>query len=465
MQIVGLQVENFKRIKAVEIIPQGNTVIISGANGQGKTSILDAIWAALGGAKADKAQGTIEPIHGNEKRAVISVDLGDIKVTRKWTSNDKSTLVVENQQGAKFKSPQAMLDKLVGSLSFDPLAFSQMEDKHQLETLMGLVEFSIDPKELDLQKKELFDERTIVNRMVSQNKAKLDGLPVPDEDTPTEELAISEILEQIQTASENLTANNLKRQELQTLGFRMNQLKGDIQSIDGQIDELLKRIDSFKEGRYKAQELLDDVIAKGKALQAEVKELVDPDITGLQQQMTDIEKTNKAYRSAVEYREVEQKLKTSQEESQAFTNKIQAIEQQKETMLKEAKFPIDGLGFNEQGVTFNGIPFKQCSSAERLKVSLAMAMALNPELKVIRITNGNLLDSSNMTVVEQMAKDNDYQIWLEMVDESGSMGIYIEDGEVVTMPTIAAVKIEPEQVKKAKTVDEVLASLDEDVLF
>ena len=396
---------------------------------------------------------------------IISVDLGDIKVTRKWTSNDKSTLVVENQQGAKFKSPQAMLDKLVGSLSFDPLAFSQMEDKHQLETLMGLVEFSIDPKELDRQKKELFDERTIVNRMVSQNKAKLDGLPVPDEDAPTEELVVSEILEQIQVASETLTANNIQRSDLQKLGQQMSTHKAEIKSFNDQIDGLNEQIARLNKRIDDEQVKLNEVIEKGKALQAEVKDLVDPDITGLQQQMTDIEKTNKAYRSAVEYREVEQKLKTSQEESQAFTNKIQAIEQQKETMLKEAKFPIDGLGFNEQGVTFNGIPFKQCSSAERLKVSLAMAMALNPELKVIRITNGNLLDSSNMTVVEQMAKDNDYQIWLEMVDESGSMGIYIEDGEVVTMPTIAAVKAEPEQVKKTKTVDEVLASLDEDVLF
>ena len=465
MQIVGLQVENFKRIKAVEIIPQGNTVIISGANGQGKTSILDAIWAALGGAKADKAQGTIEPIHGGEKKAGISVDLGDIKVTRKWTSNDKSTLVVENQQGAKFKSPQAMLDKLVGSLSFDPLAFSQMEDKNQLETLMGLVKFSIDPKELDRQKKELFDERTIVNRMVSQNKAKLDGLPVPDEDTPAEELVVSEILEQIQTASETLTANNIKRSELQKLGQQMNTHKAEIKSFSDQIDGLDEQIARLNKRIDDEQIKLSEVIEKGKALQAEVAKLKDPDIEGLQQQMTDIEKTNKAYRSATEYREVEQRLKTSQEESQAFTNKIQAIEQQKETMLKEAKFPIDGLGFNEQGVTFNGIPFKQCSNAERLKVSLAMAMALNPELKVIRITNGNLLDSSNMAVVEQMAKDNDYQIWLEMVDESGKMGIYIEDGEVVTMPTIAAVKIEPEQVKKAKTVDDVLASLDDGIDF
>ena len=310
MQIVGLQVENFKRIKAVEIIPQGNTVIISGANGQGKTSILDAIWAALGGAKADKAQGTIEPIHGNEKRAVISVDLGDIKVTRKWTSNDKSTLVVENQQGAKFKSPQAMLDKLVGSLSFDPLAFSQMEDKQQVETLTGLVKFSIDPKELDRQKKELFDERTIINRMVSQNKAKLDGLPVPDEDTPTEELFVSEILEQIQTASETLTANNVKRSDLQKLGQQMNGHKAEIKSFNDQIDGLNEQITRLGKRIDDEQVKLNEVIEKGKALQAEVKDLIDPDKTGLQQQMTDIEKNNKAYRSATEYREVEQKFKT-----------------------------------------------------------------------------------------------------------------------------------------------------------
>ena len=458
MQIVGLQVENFKRIKAVEIIPQGNTVIISGANGQGKTSILDAIWAALGGAKADKAQGTIEPIHGGEKKAVISVDLGDIKVTRKWTSNDKSTLVVENQQGAKFKGPQAMLDKLVGSLSFDPLAFSQMEDKQQLETLMGLVKFSIDPRELDRQKKELFDERTIRNRETKQLEGQLAGMTEPDAETPEEEVSASEILTKMQEASETLTTNNLKRQELQTLGFQMNSHKDEIKSINGQLDELYQQICYLEEKLAKEQESLNEVVSKGRIIQAEVKELKDPDIPGLQQQMKDIEKTNQSVRDAKTYREVEQKLKTSQGESGKLTKQIQAIEQQKETMLKEAKFPIDGLGFNEQGVTFNGIPFKQCSSAERLKVSFAMAMALNPDLRVIRATNGNLLDSNSMYEVERMAKDNDYQIWLEMVDETGSMGIYIEDGEVVTVPTIATVKTE-------KALDDVFASLDDEIDF
>ena len=47
MKIVKLTAENFKRLEAVEITPDGNTVLISGRNGQGKSSVLDSILAAL----------------------------------------------------------------------------------------------------------------------------------------------------------------------------------------------------------------------------------------------------------------------------------------------------------------------------------------------------------------------------------------------------------------------------------
>jgi len=431
MQIVKLQAENFKRIKAIEIIPEGNTVIISGANGQGKTSILDAIWFALGGADAGKGTKTTIPIREGEKRASVTLDLGDIIVTRSWTGNDKSTLKVENAQGAKFPSPQKMLDKLVGRLSFDPLAFASQDDKDQLETLISLIELPINPKELDRQKKELFDERTIRNRETKQLEGQLAGMTEPDADTPEEEVSASEILTKMQEASETLTDNNLKRQDLQSLGFQMNSHKAEIKTINGQLDELYQKICYLEEKLANEQESLNEVVSKGRTLQAEVKELKDPDVVELQQQMKDIEKTNQSVKDAAKYREVEQKLKTSQGESGKLTKQIEVIETQKEKMLKEAKFPIEGLGFNEQGVTFGGIPFRQCSAAERLKVSLAMAMSLNPQLRVIRITDGSLLDSSSMAIVEQMARDRDFQVWLEVVDESGSMGVYIEDGEVV----------------------------------
>lgn len=59
-----------------------------------------------------------------------------------------------------------------------------------------------------------------------------------------------------------------------------------------------------------------------------------------------------------------------------------------------------------------------------------MAMALNPTLRVIRIDDASLLDSDHMAMMEAMAAEQDYQIWAEIVDESGKVGIYIEEGQV-----------------------------------
>lgn len=51
MKIVKLTAENIKRLKAVEITPTGALVEVTGKNGQGKSSVLDAIWWALAGAE------------------------------------------------------------------------------------------------------------------------------------------------------------------------------------------------------------------------------------------------------------------------------------------------------------------------------------------------------------------------------------------------------------------------------
>ncbi len=100
MKIIEFRAERFKRLSAVEITPEGNTVIISGKNGQGKSSVLDAIWLALGGGNATKDSATTVPIKEGEKDAVVRLDLGDMVVTRKWTASG-STLTVEGADGRK----------------------------------------------------------------------------------------------------------------------------------------------------------------------------------------------------------------------------------------------------------------------------------------------------------------------------------------------------------------------------
>ena len=50
VKINKLEIENVKRVKAVQIEPTANGLtVVGGRNGQGKTSVLDSIAWALGG--------------------------------------------------------------------------------------------------------------------------------------------------------------------------------------------------------------------------------------------------------------------------------------------------------------------------------------------------------------------------------------------------------------------------------
>ena len=60
-----------------------------------------------------------------------------------------------------------------------------------------------------------------------------------------------------------------------------------------------------------------------------------------------------------------------------------------------------------------------------------MAMALNPELRVIRILDGSLLDRDNLALIAEAAAEHDYQVWIERVSDDSPTAVVIEDGEVV----------------------------------
>ncbi len=428
MKIIKLQAENVKKLKAVEICPKDNTVVISGANEQGKTSLLDSIFYAIGGATAMK--GLKEPIRKGEEKAHVTVDLGDLIITRRWTK-ENTYLTVENKDGATFKSPQAMLDNMIGNLSFDPLAFSNMPDKEQKETLLDLVDIGINLDKWEEDRQEVYNDRTQVNRKVKELEGQLAGLPEADEDTPYEETSAATVLYEIQKSQKVKEENDEKRRGLITLREGLSGLEESMVEVDVDIASLIEQLAEAE----KRKETLKGNIKHNKEtlinLNSEVNALVDPDISGFQEQLEDLEETNKAVREKINRNNVQDQLNTVKNNSEVLTSVIAVMDKEKSDAIEGANFPIEGLGFDETGVvTYKDIPFGQCSAAESLRVSLCIAMALNPKLKVLRITDGSLLDSKNMKIIQDMVEENGYQCWVEVVDESGKMGIYIEDGEV-----------------------------------
>ena len=405
MKIINLQASNVKRLKAIEITPDGNTVILAGANAQGKSSILDAIWLALGGGPAAKSNTRV--IRDGETEASVRLDLGDIIVTRKW-KGEKTTLAVENDEGAKYNSPQSMLDGLVGRLSFDPLAFAQQDEKAQLKSLLDVVVLPFAPAEVERTRKELYDSRTEVGRDVKQFEATFAGLPAAPAGTPDEEVSVTALLAAYREADE-------AHQQRSVETLRLKDLESGIDRKREQLAELTRQIAE------------DDAAKTDLATRLEwAPEL--PDLSTIQEQINGAEGTNQHVRAKKHRADVEKRMLTARREYGKHSRELEELDAMKAKGIRDAALPLDGLGFDDTGVTYNGVPLKQASSAEQLRVSTAMGMALNPKLRMMHIRDGSLLDTKSLALLDDLAVTNDFQLWIERVDESGTVGVVIEDG-------------------------------------
>lgn len=423
LSILEFRAENFMKLKVVNITPTGNTVILSGANEQGKSAVLKAIMVALSG--KDSLKDIPEPIRKGSDKGEVTLDLGDYIVTRTFTAKD-SYLTITNREGAKYGSPQKLLDELFNKNTIDPSEFLTLDEEKQYKQLKSLVKLEVDIDEIEGFKKAAFDERTLVNRETKQLEARLNALPVPVGDLPDEEITSSEILQKINDASQIIAENNEQRELLKSKAHSFNQLKSIKEDIESKIQQMQDEL-------LKINENLSTVQKEGKELKEKVEKLNDPDINQFNSELLSIEGTNKKIRQSKEYNQLSKQLTSKQQEAEKLTSKIKEYEEDKQKYLREAKFPVNGLSFSENGISYKGIPFSQCSSEERIKVSLAIAMAQNPKLKVILLRDGSLFDSKNMNVIEELAAENGYQVWVEKVDDSGKVGIVIEDGMVKTV--------------------------------
>jgi len=99
-----------------------------------------------------------------------------------------------------------------------------------------------------------------------------------------------------------------------------------------------------------------------------------------------------------------------------------------------AKFPVEGLSLNEgAAVEYHDVPFEQLSSAEKLQISVAVGLELNPQLKVLLIREGSALDSNGLKLIAQLAAEAGAQVWLERVSETKEgVSVLIEDGAVAS---------------------------------
>ena len=408
MKIIKLTAENVKRLRAVEITPDGTVQVITGRNAQGKTSVLDAIWLALGGGAASRE--TVRPIRDGEDHASVTLDLGDLTVTRTWTG-DKTSLSVKAADGAKYSSPQGVLDSLVGRLSFDPLEFTRLSGRDQVSALLDIVSLDVDLDDLARQRQTAYDQRTEIGR---QGKA-IGDIPTPTP-APDAEASAGDLIAKIREAGALIERQQNEQRRVQEARVQVADLTAAVEA------QLSAATTGVQGSAWK------DTLAKREA--AVAAHVAAPDVAAMEAELDSLEETNRAVRANADIAQRVARREALRAEYDALTARIDGLDKTKADALAQAQFPVDGLGFDEHGVTYQGVPFSQASSAEQIRVSLAMAMSLNPRLRVIRILDGSLLDADNLALISEMAAAQDYQVWIERVADGSGVGVVIEDGAV-----------------------------------
>lgn len=414
--IVALEATNVKRLRAVSIKPNGSFVIVGGKNGAGKTSLLDSIMIALAGKDAMPA----EPLRRGADKGQVEITLDDgLVIKRTFTPGGGGSLTVTSKDGARYTSPQKVLDGLVGTLTFDPLAFSRMDRKSQAQTLRDLV--GLDFSKLDAERKTIFDARTDVNREVKRLEGALEKLPAAPTDTPEKEVSIDELAEELERRRAENGSRSSAARELESMRSRAVAIRQHIVELEQQIEQARKQ--------------LDEVTVSGKALADKVAAWEELDEASVVERMKSIQETNAAVRAAADRRRLQTELDAQTERAMDFTGQIQRIDDAKREKLEATKMPIEGLAFDESGVTLNGLPLDQASGAEKLRTSVAIGLAMHPKLKVLLVRDGSLLDENNMKLVAEMAEAAGGQLWLERVGDGGDCSVIIDDGMVLGAKT------------------------------
>ena len=433
LKIVELRAQNIKRLKAIHIKPDGAVVTITGANGAGKSSVLDAIEYALCG----KTSIPSKPIRDGEQRATVDVTLDGcmrITVSRVFTPAG-SRLEIRDANGDTARSPQTLLDTIVGAIAFDPLDFINSKDRTaQRQALIDLAGLDLEAHDAGIA--EIRENRNAINRSIKNAEAAKAHLPARPADLPAEAISIAALMDELEKGNaHNRLKNELDAESAKAMNFQraaeqaLDAIRTDIADRHAEIAKLQAEVADM-ESKVPGYEQDVDAAQKAAAWAARKAGDFSPvDTAAISQAIREAEQTNRQIGVRDKHVRLDADLEQLRADLQTINNELAKAEADKAAAIAGAAMPIPGLTFSETEVVYEGIPLSQVNDAKKLEIGIAVSMAMNPKLRVIK-TSANGLDSRSLARISDMVKGAGYQLWLERVDESGQVGIVIEDGEV-----------------------------------
>ncbi len=394
IKITGLTIENVKRVSAVELEPAENGLtVIGGGNGQGKTSVLDAITWALGGER-------YRPSNAQREGSVLSPHImltlsNGLTVERKGAN---STLTVTDPTGKRHG--QTLLNEFVSTFAIDLPAFLDASDKEKAATLLSVIGVGDELRAIESEEKAAYDKRRTVGQLADRKKDHLAELP-HYEDAPNTPVSAMELI----TRQQKIMRRNAENGRLRTDEARLRQ----------EVERLKRE--------------LAETEAKYATAQKSAENLIDEETAELERDIAAVDETNRKVRANMEYVKTHDEAEEYVNQYNALNKEISDIRQRKLALLSGAKLPLPELSVDdESALTYRGKHWDCMSGAEQLRVGAAIARALKPECGFVLMDKLEAMDLETLSDFGKWLTENKLQAIVTRVSTGSECTIVITDG-------------------------------------
>ena len=445
MKTTKIKIRNLFGISETEL--DGKSIEITGTNGVGKTSVIDAVRYAL---TNSSNRDYILKKGENEGEILIETDTG-LYINRKKRSGQADYKSIK-ENGKEINSPESFLQKLFTPLQIDPVAFTQMTKNEQNRTILDLIEFDWDlnwikekfgeiPEnvnyeqnilqvlnDIQSEKGDYFQRRQNINRDIRNKLAFIEDLAKDIPENYDADYWENYDLSGAYKKLAEINAENGKivraKTFLDSCGGKMRGIEAEKEiaisqeekAVNDERTNLLSGIERMKaEIRASEEKLggLERKLADKKALiesrfyesvakldadtrianEYAAKTVVDT--TDLEDEINEADEMKSHisdYKKIVQLRSETDGLK---KQSDSLTAKIELARTLPGEILQTATIPVEGLTVKDGIPLINGLPVSNLSEGEQLDLCVDVALSKPNSLQIILIDGAEKLSDEN----------------------------------------------------------------------
>lgn len=461
MRITKVSIRNLFGIK--EMSADGKNIELSGNNGKGKTSFIEAIRLGLTG----KSSKPVVVMQGeSEGEILIETDTG-LSITRRRRINKADYDTIKSADGKDIPAPESFLrNEVFKELQLNPIEFIDLPEKEQNRIILDLIDFKWDmlwfkekfgeiPQGIDYsqnilailgdiqsEKSPYYQDRQKINHRIRANKAMIEeiGKSLPENYNADKwrEIKLADVYKKIEAIRHENNRIETARKVVEQADNKKRSFQAEKEIVVAAIEretsaerERLEKENIRLENQLKtnkerigklAGETADKIISADKDYQIKVKEydakveeykdVADKqtiDLTEMTSQAAHVEKMRELISEFDRMISLTHEAEDLVVESDELTRKIELARTLPGEILEQCSLPIKSLTIKDGVPLINGLPVCNLSEGEKLQLAVDIASRNQSALTILLLDGMEKLSDENRLGLYQKLKDKGVQ--------------------------------------------------------